>query len=53
MRHMNQLTKPALANEKGVVDDDVFTFGLIFCLLTGECDLGDIKDIFRFLADFS
>lgn len=51
MKHLTKLTRPAKAQAKGDVED-FFLVGLIVCVITGECSLGDIKDIFDFLNFF-
>lgn len=51
MKHLNRMTRPAKAQSKGDVEQ-FFLIGLLVCVITGECSLGDVKDIFGFLNIF-
>ncbi len=53
MRHLNYVTKPEKAETKGTDTEDILLGGIIFCLISGDCDLGDIKTVFNILDIFS
>jgi hypothetical protein len=52
MRHTARISRPSPANTKGLDTEDFLIGGLIYCLLSGNCDFGDIKDVFGFLNRF-
>lgn len=52
MRHVKRVSQPLPAQGKGTDPEDLLLGGLIYCLISGDCDLDDVKNVFGFLNIF-